>query len=363
MATYYAAHNAAGGGAGTIGSPFTLAELAAAVTAGNVGLLMATGTYAPSATTTFANSGTVTSRVQIRGCASDGTDNGTIATISGASLGGGVHGLTVSGSYIDFANLLVTGCPGTGVHSSGANNRYRNLRATNSANGFTQVDFTEHSEFFECELDNNVGYGYGGTFSSRGSGLFRRCAIHDNGSYGARVAVYGTVESSLVYRNGSHGLIPSLDSSGGTQLVVAKSTIYGNAGNGIDLVAGTSYPTFLLQLSIVAGNTGYGLDLNGTNSAIVQIVRCGFHGNTSGALDTGSLPSDCVTTDPSFASTTAGAEDFTPSNTDYRSSVSPYQSGIGGTDYRWIGAISPIGSGGGGSSTFNPFRSRVFGVS
>lgn len=345
MATYYASHNAAGGGAGTIGDPYTLAELATNVTAGNVGLIMATGTYTPSATTTLGNSGTVTSRVQIRGCASDGTDDGTVATISGSSLGGGVHGITLSGSYIDLANLLVTTCPGTAVHSSGANSRLRNVRMTASANGFTQNDFNEATEFIECEFDNNTGYGYGGSVASRGAGVFRRCSVHNNGSYGVRVSQVGRISDCLIFRNGSHGVILDLSNSGSQQIAVVRSTIFNNTGNGIDLNAGTSASTLLIQQCIIASNTAYGFDYNTTSANIVQIVRCGFYNNTSGALDTGSLPSDCVTTDPGFASTTAGSEDFTPSNTDYRSSVSPYQSGIGGTDYRWIGAVSPQGSG------------------
>ena len=348
MATYYSSHNAAGGGAGTIGDPYTLAELATNVTAGNVGLVMATGTYTPSATTTFGNSGTITSRVQIRGCASDGTDDGTIATISGSSLGGGVHGLTVAGSFIEFGNLLITTCPGTAVHSTGATNRFRNVRMTASGNGFTQNDFGETSEFIECEIDNNTGYGYGGGFASRGSAVLRRCSIHNNGSYGARIAVTGRISDSLVFRNGSHGVMIDLGNSGNHQIAITRSTIYNNTGNGIDVTAGVNIPAVLLQQCIIAVNTAYGFDYNTTNTGIVQIVRCGFYSNTSGALDTGSLPSDCVTTDPGFASTTAGSEDFTPSNTDYRSSVSPYQSGIGGTDYRWIGAVSPNTAGGSG---------------
>lgn len=348
MATFYSSHNAAGGGAGTIGDPYTLAELATNVTAGNVGLVMATGTYTPSATTTLGNSGTITSRVQIRGCAADGTDDGTVATISGGSLGGGVHGITLSGSYVELANLRVTACPGTAIHSTGANNRLRNVRMDTSANGFTQNDFNEATEFIECEFDNNTGYGYGGSVVSRGSAILRRCSIHDNGSYGTRMAVVGSISDCLIFRNGSHGVIIDLTNTGSQQLLIARSTIFNNTGNGIDLSVGTSIPTLLVQQCIIASNTAYGFDYNTTNANIVQIVRCGFYNNTSGALNTGSLPSDCVTTDPGFASTTAGSEDFTPSNAGYRTSVNPFQSGIGGTDYRWIGAVSPQGSSGGG---------------
>lgn len=341
MATVYSSHNAAGGGAGTIGDPYTLAELAAAVTAGNVGLIMATGTYTPSATTTFANSGTSTSRVEIRGCASDGTDDGTVATISGGSLGGGVHGFTVTANLIDFANLRITACPGTAVHSTGANSRYRNIRMDNSANGFTQNDFNEAAEFIECEIDNNTGYGYGGGFVSRGAGVFRRCSIHDNGSYGARMSTVGRMSDSLVFKNGSHGIIVDLTNAGSQQFLIAGSTFHANTGSAIDIGAGTSVNTLILQKNIFANSGAFGIDLNGASRAIVQIVRCGFYTNSSGDLDTGSIPSDSITGDPGFASTTAGSEDYTPSNTDYKLAVSPFQSGIGGTDYRWIGAVAP----------------------
>ena len=43
MATYYAKADAAGGGAGTSGDPYTLAELNAALNAGDVGKLLDTG--------------------------------------------------------------------------------------------------------------------------------------------------------------------------------------------------------------------------------------------------------------------------------------------------------------------------------
>lgn len=361
MATYYAAHNAAGGGVGTIGDPYTLAELASAVTAGNTGLMMATGTYTPTATTTFSNSGSVSSRINIRGCASDGTDDGTIVTISGASLGGGVHGFTVSGSWINFANTVITGCPGDAVSSTGENNRYTRVRLTDCANGFTQTTINRTVEFAFSEIDNNTGYGYSGPYASRGSGVFRHSSIHHNGGIGVRLAIVGQLIGSLVYANGSHGVVVNLANSAAVPIHILLSTIHGNGANGIELEAGTVVPSLVIDLSIITGNTAFGLDYNGQGEGVVLLSRSGFYGN-SAALGTGSLPSDCLTTDPTFTSVTSGSEDFTPTNTDYKVLLPGVPSGIGGNSYRWIGAIQPDSSGGGGSSTYSPFRSRVFGA-
>lgn len=355
MATYYSTHNAAGGGSGALGSPFTLQELFDAVTSADLGLVRATGTYTPSAKLDLdTNTGSVTARPTIRGCASDGTDDGTVATISGSSLSSSTTLLQIAGGIdlLRIQNLRFTASKNYGIDSNSKGTVFTNVRIDNSvAAGFYQQTLGDLTTFIECEVHNNGGAGYDGPFASRGSCAWIRSSIHNNGSHGIRFAPLAQVIDTLIYKNSGHGIILTLDVSSEEIGAIINSTIASNTGAGISVNSGTSRENILIARTIIYENGEYGIDLNGADADIFTFQNLCVHNNTSGAIDTGSLPSSTITSDPAFANEGAGTENYTPSLAGLKLTYA-FPSGIGGTSYGWIGAIQPdtSGSSGGGRS-------------
>lgn len=353
MATYYSSHSAAGGGVGSIADPFTIQELFNAVTTAHLGLIMATGTYTPSAKLDLnTNTGSTTAPVNLRGCASDGTDDGTVATISGSSLPGSTTLLQIANGidYLRLSNIRLTASKNYGLDSNSNGTILTNVRIDNAAShGIYQQTISDVMYLCDCEVDHNGGGGYSGPFTSRGSGVWVQCSIHDNTSFGARLAAYGSMRQCRVYANGGAGVIWDFNSSGIGE--ITHCTIAGNSGAGVDFISGTTTKG-LISYTILKGNTSYGIDLNGTDIDTLILSRLCSYGNL-GDIDTGSLPSDTVTSDPGFANESSGTQDYTPSNTALRIARTA-ASGIGGTDYTWIGAVNPQGSGGGSARPSHP---------
>ena len=359
MATYYSSHNAAGAGAGTIGDPYTLQELFDNTASADLGLVMATGTYTPSVQLDLdTNAGSVATRVEIRGANSDGTDDGTVATVSGSSLGASTDLLAITMDWLDIANLRFTAATADNVSLTTDNTRFTDCRFDNAtSDGLLQNSFDHYVQLLRCEIDNNGGFGYGGSLSSRGNVFIDLCSIHDNGSYGCRLAQDGTIARSLIYKNTGHGVILALDSTS-QGIAIRDSTIATNTGAGISVVAGTTIVNALIARTILYENGEYGIDLNAANIEQFRFLNLAVHNNTSGDIDAGSLPSETVTDDPTFAVETAGSEDYTPSAAALKLGYTP-PSGIGGTDYQYIGAIQPTAAAGSPSGARNPLGGPI----
>lgn len=356
MTTYYC--RSSGGSDANAGTSFalgwaTIAKATATAIAGDTILICADGTHLPTATITFTTTGTSANRIKYRGASATGTDDGTVATISGASLGAGVHILTVASGkdFLTFDGLYLTGGTGDAVNSSGDNLRFSNCRLSNCVNGFTQVTFNKFTNFVNCEISSNSGYGYGGAFTSRGSASYRSCTIRNNGSYGTRMVAGTSMVQTLVFKNGAGGVLPDASASTGTIIQITSSTITGNTGAGIDVTAGTVASMIDITDTILSNNTTYGIKLNGANADQFRFYRMAAFGNTTAAIDAGSLPSDTVTTNPTYVSTTGGSENYTPTNTDLKITRTPL-GGIGGSSYQWIGAIQPNVSSGSAEPSF-----------
>ena len=361
MTTYYATHNAAGGGAGTsVGDPFTLQELFDTVTSSDLGLICNTGTYTPSAQIDVdngANAGTVSARTQIRGAASDGTDDGTIATISGSSLGASTDLISIDINYYYIANLRITGATRYNVYSDSDGSIWENCRLDNAtSHGFWQQTNLDTTIFKVCEVDNNGGAGYTGAFDSRGCGIWESCSIHDNGSFGLKLTPVGRMIDTLVFKNGGDGVRIDMNSHSTENGAIINCTIDGNTGDGIDSVSSTiASDSMTIADTIISNNGGYGINLNSMSINGFQMsflcVPTSTGQNSSGQISSGSLPANTVTDNPDFVDrTTAGSEDYTPQGTGLKVTRSPI-SGVGGDSYKWIGAIRPDTAGGGGGTT------------
>jgi len=359
MTTYYATHNAAGGGAGTsVGDPFTLQELFDTVTNSDLGLICNTGTYTPSAQIDVdngANVGTVSARTQIRGAASDGTDDGTIATISGSSLGASTDLISIDINYYYIANLRITGATRYNVYSDSDGSIWENCRLDNAtSHGFWQQTNLDTTIFKVCEIDNNGGAGYTGGFDSRGCGIWESCSIHDNGSFGLKLTPVGRMIDTIVFKNGGDGVRIDMNSHSTENGAIINCTIDGNTGDGIESVNSTiASDSMSIADTIISNNGGYGINLNSTPLTGFQLrllcVPTSTGANSLGQIDAGSLPADTVTDNPDFVDrTTGGSEDYTPQGTGLKVTRSPI-SGVGGDSYKWVGAIQPdTASSGGG---------------
>lgn len=323
MATYYSSHNAAGGGAGTNGDPFTLQELYDNTNAGDLGLVKATGTYAPSATIDIDNASatTTTNKAIIRGAASDGTDDGTVATIDGSGITTAVlFNMNVVGLSIQIEGLRLTGATSDAVLVTGSTNgahiTFCRCRIDNAADDGVEIQETTYPTitFINCEIDNNTTDGVKVNGSTRYSPVLLHCAVHHNGGSGIKTGGVSTVPGpthligNLFYRNGSYGveflgLLPNI--------VIANNVFFTNTSGGI-LTHTSAYGITVIN-NIFRSNGGYGINTNTGSLRQFSLIdyNC-FHNNTSGAMDLGSAPgANDVTSDPLFTTETDGSENFT----------------------------------------------------
>lgn len=324
MATYYSKHDAGGGGVGSFADPFTLQELFDNTDSGDLGLICNTGTYTPSVTIDIDNGSAVTANnyAVIRGANADGSDDGTIATISGSSLGAStdLFNFNVSAICIKLENLRITGATQYNVTLNAAINAsniiFNNCRIDNATNhGIYNAEST--LQFFVgfngCEIDNNGGDGINSAGFSRGGIKMINTSVHDNTGDGVKDTTGSVAKSVYIgcsfYDNGEHGLNFSDDCFGA---VCINCVFFGNTDNGINFTDTTNTCQMTFINNIYRSNGGYGIDTNGGSSG--QFALCDyncFSNNTSGAMDISTPGSNNVTSDPLFTSETDGSEDFT----------------------------------------------------
>lgn len=365
MATYYV--RSSGGNDGNDGLSFangwaTVQFAADTAVAGDVVLICADGTHAPSATVDFdTNAGANNNPITFRGAAADGTDDGTVATISGSGITT-ANIVNISGladGALRFEGLRFTAATANGMDISLATNgfwiSFTHCRFDSAAQDGLVLDTSYQAiRFYDCEFDNNGAFGIDGDNVHSNRHHFYRCSFHDNAGAGLELGSFfsargsgAMLEQCLIYDNGSHG-IAVLGASDYIYPVISGCTIFGNTGNGVDYASTAAAPVWIVD-TILRSNGGYGIDTNGSNLSSVALMRnlCS-HNNTSGHIDINSgtlLGSGHVLEDPSFTSETDGSENLTPANTNLKiTSAFP----AGGTTYAYIGAIEPNDAGGGG---------------
>lgn len=358
MATYYV--RSSGGSDGNDGLSFangwaTIQFAADTVAAGDVILICADGTHLPTATITIdTTSGTEANPIQIRGAAADGTDDGTIATISGASLPGSSNLMTAANGVDlwSYSNLILDGASSNGFamptdgHGS---HTFNNVTFSNNAsNGFSVGAWSNSTSFLNCTFSGN---GSVGLYSSQNPTTLIECVFYDNGSYG--FFGWSSAFSCIFALNGSHGFY--MDDWFDMTMQIYACTFYGNTGSGIYCnPADAAYQPILFQTiiekNILSSNGAYGIH-DVSNSRWERITfnyNCTYN-NTSGAcnFNSGVVPgTGNVTSNPNFVNTGVGTEDFTPQETGL---AITRDTGMG-VDHAYIGAIQPqrISSTGGG---------------
>lgn len=313
-ATYYTSHNAGGGGAGTSGDPFTLQEAADTAAAADLVLVKATGTYSEGTAIDFdTNAGNDGAHITFRGANSDGSDDGTVATIQATAAITGIFVFTAAADWVEVEGLVfdasstATRCISNTVDESNFNIFIR-CRFTGATGDGVHVAGTVIPgwQFYDCEFDANGGDGIGTTASNRGNIMLVACSLHDNTTHGIgnprNVYAFGC----LLYDNGGDGI----NLAAGDSCILIGNTCVLNDGDGIDVTA-ASKQSIVINNSCT-DNGAYGFNLN-TNDETDFWDYNHTYNNTSGAVN-GTLPgSNNQTGNPVWASITDGSEDFTPS--------------------------------------------------
>jgi hypothetical protein len=357
---YYSSHNAAGGGAGTIGDPYTLQELIDNTT--TTGFVMATGTYTPAAQTDFdTNAGAAGAHVIIRGCASNGDDDGTVATIDYTGVGTGFS-LNLSNLYVTIENLRITGATNYNVHGDeGSYFRLCNVTMDNAGSyGFYINDSSGKVDLIDCDLHTNGGGGFYASAAGRGRVTALRTLFRDNTGPGCRTSGSNIQRcrftSCLFYDNTTFGLEDV--SSAGDGLFISHCTFALNDSDGANFL--TTVGRVYISDSIFEDNGGYGIDTNTGDIGDYVMVRCSEKDNSTNPIDingnafpTTGGSGGHVSESANFVSEANGSEDLTPQNSNlYKTIAFP----AGGTTYEYIGAIQPQATGGGDKYPFPGLR-------
>jgi hypothetical protein len=323
MATYYSKHNASGGGVGSFADPFNLQELFDNVDAGDLGLVCNTGTYTPSATIDVDNSSAcnAVNYAVIRGANADGSDDGTIATISGSGLGAGddLFDFNVVSLTIKIEGLRITAATNYNINlntalniSSIVLNKCRIDSATSHGIYNQEADLSFCLTMIDCEIYGNGGCGIYSVGIGRGGIRADNCNIHDNAADGIQdtcTSNKSSYKGTIFCDNGGHGLSLSNDALGFT---IDHCVFFANDGNGIDFGDTVNTGKLVIKNNIFRSNGGYGIDTNGGSAG--QFAFCDYNcysNNTSGAMDISTPGNNNVTSDPKFTSEVNGSEDFT----------------------------------------------------
>lgn len=353
----YVTSGASGGGDGSSGSPWTLAEAIANAASGDRVNIQSDATYTLGSAITLPN-GAAGSPIIWRGY------NSTIGDLDAV-------GRTSATGPLDVSNFPVIDGGSSYLISTGSYNRVECLRLTSSRDGGT-LTVNDYSVVARCRIDNTNA---SGTNSSGVSGSNKRFEITDSDIaisstqsastvYGARIA-WGFMSRCRVWHTGTPGALSvairpdsigssvadcivfnfgvGIQSSG--QVSIRRCTIY-------DVVNGMSFTT---GAGVVENNVIYSADYafagSSASSLCLESNACGSL--ASGRINTSGLGADLeernaisLTGDPF---TNAASEDFTLNNTAGAGAACRAASDLWG-GYLDIGAVQHQDSGGGGGT-------------
>lgn len=263
------------------------------------------------------NLGSVTAEIYFVGANASGVEDGTVYTISGASLPDTTDLIRFAvATVIRFRNMRFTAAKrhGFAFDTNNSTITTEDCRIDNCTSDGARI--TAGSPFvtltaIRCEIDHNgaVGINYGSV--NRGVWRLNGCRIHHNGSSGIGSRWTFEITGCVIYRNAAYGLYCSDASSGG---VLASNTFFGNGSGSIYIgaIAGSRiHANCFVELA-----AAYCINVvTQANTAHLPLITDNhYHGHATAATNiTGGTPGlGNVTGDPLFASTTDGAEDFTP---------------------------------------------------
>lgn len=336
MATYYTSSSASGGGDGSLGDEFTLAEALSSVNVSDDDLVIikADGIYAPTAAITKD-----TNEVAYIGGNSSGTVDGTRPVLSGASVADNSKIIALGGENTHWAFIDFDGSDDVDfcVRSDG----------TSDDQSFTDCIFRDAtSDCFDCNSDRFV---------------FFRCEFYGAGSHGVDSPGQHTkyvecwfhdITSSGIDR-GARAMIVNCafrDCGTGADLEDPDCFVSGCVfhDNTTGLVAGDTIPI----VNCVFTNNTTGISVG--SGVVCFAINCGFG---SGALANTTKQSGAgtyieilpQTGDPGYTSVTDGSEDFTPGSSGaFLGDGVPYPYLYHATNASDIGPIQRHAASGGG---------------
>ncbi len=352
----YVTSGAAGGGAGTEGDPWTLAEAITSAVAGDRVNIKADGTYTQASPWTQVNAGTDQSPIIWRGYKTtigdgyqgrnaDGTLNTTnMPTITRSGNGSTLVGNTFS--YFDSLNLTYSGGGNTYVLYLRSGGMAVNCRVYTSGAGGTSNDgitTLNYCHVTNCDviMDSTLGYSAISTASCVSViGCRITCAdgygIFANGDCGAYIG-------NLIYNCGDDGIYGN---NAGKRFLARHNTIVGNTGSGITVNSHTAYGIVLTE-NLITDNGGYGYEDNVSGGTYRVMYGNRFDRNTSGViLNQGDVPMFKNNT----ASVTQANEYTDAASDDYSLAASSPAKGLGRLGANvgyWQNAVAAGGGGGG----------------
>lgn len=277
-------------------------------------------------TDTFSNGGTSTSPVIIRGWKSDNTSpyagrtngNGSLITTDYPTITYSTGRMNITGNWIIVQMLVITSATTNPALTINSNSSVFACSVTCSGTGGFATTLSAGTGT-NCVIDNCDAFqtgasgapwaiqAYGG--GSRVSG----CRVKSTSGGGINIRSQTVVTRNTIFECGTVGI--SMNATDGTPHI-AYNTIYGCAGDGIDIITGSTGLQHIVG-NMITDNGGYGVDFN--SAAVAGFVAYNrTRDNTSGAYN---LATDWVaatsffdvTTDTGGASTdyvSAGSGDF-----------------------------------------------------
>lgn len=300
---------------GTTG-PWTLAQmLAATPAAGDELRVMATGTYARSATGTVAYAnGTAAANVLVTGANSGGTVDGTRPTIQAGA--GSITLLNVTGSHIRVESLILDGnsqTSVTGLTLGASYTRARKVKATGcTAKGINLADNGNSAALVRCEA--TACSGTCGIYVGNDTSGAQFCESYANTTHGFQVGftapVLGCVSSA---NTGSSSDGFNCASVG---VIMDRCVAYGNGRHGFDLTGNAGFGSYLSNC-LAYGQTA--VSAEGFSSDAVKsgafLLNCAGGNNTSNYNATNLVNVTGFVTLTGDPFTAAGSGDFGSNNT------------------------------------------------
>ncbi len=352
MAIYYISSLAGGGGSGSFGSPWTIAEFVSNHVATNEYRIMADGPYTISANITLTD-GTGGGQVVMRvvGANASGVIDGTRPVLTAASSC--TKMFDVTGAYGLFLDLLDLNCNGVADYGLYMNTGYTGGITRVKVSAFKVkgiLTITNYAHVIECEVTGGIS---GATCGVDLSGSMDRCWVHDNACTGVVIASGRIWKSRITKNTGatSDGVAYSFGA------IVSDCTIHGNGRHGVH-ITGPYAINIGARGNILTGNGGYGLAAPSLNSFPGQFAwdNNAYYSNTSGSRDpnVGTSNGEDVTLS-GLPYVNAGTDDYQLNNTAGQGAACrlariPGVLPGGGTDYADLGAMQhpdPVGGGGG----------------
>lgn len=266
------------GGTGNLGGALlTLGTAAANYVDGN-DIWVKSGTYTITSSVTFNTSGpNFYDPCRLLGYGSARGDGGrpTISTSSAIIM------ITVNSVYFVIDGFILSGLSGTttrGIQLDGGRNWVKNCKidgagAAGAANGGIRIG-TARCLVENCEIANAEGAGAINIAASQC--VVRACYIHDWTGAGISSGDLSlSVIDTVIDTCSLDGIICYYD-----PLIFSNCTIYG-CRDGIRLDAGGT-GGMAVRNCILAGNSGYGLNIVTSGSAGTYTIACAFYNNTSG---------------------------------------------------------------------------------